>query len=503
MKYILTAEEMMKIDTYTIEHFHVPSIVLMERAAQKVVAAIQKEKYNLSSILIVCGNGNNGGDGFAVARILHEKGYKVDVFFTGIITHMSPETRENHDSCLAYKIPVRSSIRDLEYTLIIDAMFGIGLNRELENRNIDIINDINAYRENGTKIVAIDIPSGVSADTGKVMGAAIKADLTVTFGYYKKGMMLYPGAKYVGKILLADIGITKESMCCISPNIKCLTLSDLKKSEILQRDDDGNKGTFGKALIIAGNEGMTGCAVLSALSCFKTGVGMVRVFTHVDNKQSIIDKVPEAIVDTFDSDVNLDKLSEALRWADVIGIGPGLGKDKRARKIFEFVFFKSNKPFIIDADAIALLKEYKPTLQKNVDKDIILTPHIGELSRFTDIKKEELLDNIISSAVAVAKTYNLTCVAKDARTIIASKDGDRIINVTGNNGMASAGMGDCLLGIITALRARGFDSFKSSIYGCYIHGMAGDIAARKTGKAGLLATNLINELKTCLEAGNE
>ncbi len=506
MEYILTADEMKNCDAYTIQHFHVPSSVLMERAALKCVASIMHDKYNLKRVLVVCGNGNNGGDGLAIARILHERKVNTDVLMAGSPVHMSPETRANYESCVSYGIPMRSSVKDDEYTLIIDAIFGIGLNRELDRDTIAFIEGINSFRENGAKIVSVDIPSGVNATTGEIMGAAIKADMTVTFAYYKKGLMLYPGIEYVGKLVLANIGVTDESLkgAEIEPSLRCLNKKDFVGNKILKRPNDSNKATFGKALIIAGNQNMGGCALLAALSCFKAGAGMVRVFTHKDNKQLILDKIPEAIVDTYEDTFDRNRLAEAIKWADTTAIGPGIGRDSRARELFEFTFFKTGGSLVIDADALHMLKNYKLTL-KNEDKgrDIIITPHLGELAAFAEKDRDEIKKDIISNAVEISKAYHLTCVAKDSRTVISSSEGECFINTTGNNGMATAGTGDCLCGIITALAARGLDPFDAAVYGCYIHGSAGDSAAAKTGKAGLLASNLISEIKSCLEAADE
>ena len=503
MEYILTAEEMKSCDEYTIRNFRVPSAVLMERAALKCVAAVMHDKFNLKRVLVVCGSGNNGGDGFAIARILHERKIKVDILLAGMPSHMGPETKMNYESCQSYGIPIRSSVKDDEYTLIIDAIFGIGLNRRLERDTAAFIDGINSFKENGAKIVSVDIPSGVNATTGEIMGAAIKADMTVTFAYYKKGLMLYPGIEYVGKLMLANIGITDESMADMKPSLKCLTRKDLSESGLLKRPDHSNKGTFGKVLIIAGSENMSGCALLAAKSCFKTGAGMVRVVTHKNNRQLLSEKLPEALIDTYDDKLDRNKLAEAVKWADVTAIGPGIGKDSIAKELFEFAFFKAAGTLVLDADALAILKQYKVTLKKETGREIIITPHIGEFARFVDKDKKSVLEDIVGNTVEAAKTYNLTCVNKDSRTVIASKNGECYVNTTGNNGMAVAGTGDCLFGIIAALLGRGLSPIDASVYGCFIHGYAGDLAAAKKGKSGMLASNLIDEIKTCLEAADE
>ena len=503
MEYILTADEMKNADEYTIRNYHVPSEVLMERAALKFVAAIIHDKFSLKRVLVVCGSGNNGGDGLAIARLLHERRVKVDILLAGSPVHMSPETMQNFESAKSYGIPIRSSVKDDEYTLIIDAIFGIGLNRDLERDTIAFIEGINSFKENGAKIVSVDIPSGVNATTGEVMGAAIRADMTVTFAYYKRGLLMYPGAEYAGRIMLANIGVTDMSLGDTKPLLKFVTKKDFLSVKGLKRPDHSNKGTFGKVLIIAGSEDMGGCAYLAALSCFKAGAGMVRIITHKVNRQLLNEKLPEAIVDTYDETIDHEKLADAINWADVTAIGPGIGKDKRARELFEFALFKSSGPLVIDADALVILKKYKLTLKKGIDRDIVITPHVGEFARFLEKDREEIKKELIEKTIETARTFNLTCVTKDARTIIASRDGECCINITGNNGMAVAGMGDCLFGIIAAFLARGLKAYDSAVYSCYLHGSAGDAAILKTGRSGLMATNLVAELKTLLEAVDE
>lgn len=503
MEYILTADEMKSCDEYTIRNYRVPSAVLMERAALKCVAAIMHDKFNLKRVLVVCGSGNNGGDGFAIARIFHERKVKVDVLLAGMVSHMGPETKMNYESCTSYGIPIRSSVKDDEYTLIIDAIFGIGLNRRLERDTAAFIDSINSFKDNGAKIVSVDIPSGVNASTGEIMGAAIRADMTVTFGYYKKGLMLYPGVEYVGKLMLANIGITDESMVEIKPRLKCLTRKDIVGSKLLKRPDHSNKGTFGKVLIIAGSKNMGGCALLAARSCFKTGAGMVRVITHENNRQLISNKLPEAMIETYNDKLDRTRLAELVKWADVTAIGPGIGKDGMAKELFEFAFFKSSGTLVIDADALTILKQYKLTLKKGIDREIVITPHISEFARFIDKDRALVLEDIVGQTEEAARVYGLTCVTKDARTVIASKDGECYVNTTGNNGMAVAGTGDCLFGMISALLARGLSPVDAAVYGCFIHGYAGDLAAAKKGKSGMLASDLIDEIKTCLEAADE
>jgi NAD(P)H-hydrate epimerase len=282
-----------------------------------------------------------------------------------------------------------------------------------------------------------------------------------------------------------------------------VTKKDFMSFKGLKRQANGNKGTFGKVLIIAGSETMGGCAYLAALSCFKSGAGMVRIFTHKANRQMLVEKLPEAIVDTYEDTIDHDRLAEAIQWADITAIGPGIGKDKRAKELFEFSFFKSNGPLVIDADALTILRKYKVTLAKGLGRDLVITPHVGEFARFIEASKEDVMPALIEKTIETAAAYKLVCVTKDARTVIADADGECCINITGNNGMAVAGMGDCLFGIIAAFMARGLRAYDAAVYACYLHGSCGDAAAAKTGRSGLLASDLINELKGLLEAVDE
>lgn len=506
---ILTAAEMSRFDRETIEYVGVPSLVLMERAALAVVDAMEQAEYDLSDVLVLCGSGNNGGDGFAIARILRERGYHSHIFYHGKpdFSTMTKDTRAQKEICDNYQIPVESDINKCtEYvTAVVDALFGIGLNRPLDEKTCGIVNFVNKeLRPEGVRVISVDIPSGIAADTGKVMGAAIRADLTVTFAYRKLGHVLYPGTKYAGRVICADIGIAKHIAGRIRP--ECMVLTDAVLPAV-KRKPDSHKGTYGKALIIAGSEGIGGCALLAAKACFMTGAGMVRVFTHRANRDMILGHLPEAMVDTYSDDKEKDggssfdkaRFLAALAWADVIGIGPGIGFSEAAKEMLSLVLTECTKPLLADADAIALLKDHEDYLTGNETRDIIITPHIGELARFLEVDRSIVIDDFVHVAKNVAERFHLVCVLKDARTVITKPDFGYRLNLTGNNGMASAGMGDTLFGIILGLLAQGTGAFHAAALGAYIHGYAADRAIEETGKSGLLASDVIKYLKYCLE----
>ena len=498
MEAILTAAEMSTLDRMTIDYYRVPSVVLMERAALSVVAEIEKEGFDTSEVLVLCGSGNNGGDGFAIARLFAEKGVNSRVFYAGKsdFSTMTPEALLQKDICLEYNIPVETTLDTEGVTLVVDALFGIGLNRPLSEPLCEIIEEINSLKHYGISIAAVDIASGIACDTGKALGNAIEADLTVTFAHKKLGQVLYPGANYTGKLICTDIGIAERALSEIDPKCFAIETADLP---CITRRPYSNKGTYGKALIIAGSEEIGGCALLAAKACFATGAGMVRVFTHTANRDAILTSCPEAMVDTYRSTLDRDRLLYALSWADVVGIGPGITTGSLAEEMLSVVLRESKKPLVIDADAISLLKEYKTELSENENRSIIITPHVMEMARFLEVDKGIVLDDLIHVAKSTSDKYRLICVLKDARTIITKPGKGYRINLSGNDGMASAGMGDTLFGIILGLLAQKMEAFDAASYGAFIHGHAADLAVKDLGKSGLLASDVISYLNDCFE----
>ena len=495
MNYILSAAKMRQYENYTIETIGVPSIVLMERAALCVVQEIKKLGTTLSHVLVVCGSGNNGGDGFAVARLLREENIDVEIMFAGNENALSPQTKKQWEIADSYQIPVNRRIEKKAYTIVVDAMFGIGLNRELSEQNRQLIYQINELKKLGALIISIDMPSGIDADTGKVMGAAVEAELTVTFAFAKIGQLLYPGAHYTGKLCTAQIGIIQDSFAGDYPKVSRIEAADLN---LKKRPAYSNKGTFGKVLLIAGSEAMAGAAILSAKACMKSGAGMVQVITHEKNRDVLMQELPEAIVTTYGQLIDENKMEKAFQWADVIGIGPGLSLETTAKELLHIVFEKSRKPLVIDADAITLLAKEKELLKETENRTVIMTPHVGEFCRFTALDKETVLADFMDSVKSMAAAYGVICVCKDARTVIADKNGMMRINTTGNSGMATAGTGDVLFGMICSFLGQGMEPFDAASYGVLLHGLAGDCAKDIEGEHGMIASNLIDVMKNYL-----
>jgi NAD(P)H-hydrate epimerase len=490
MEYLLTSGQMKTLDSDTIERIGVPSSVLMEKAALSVVTAIKQTCKQTEKILVVCGSGNNGGDGVAIGRLLHLQGKQVRIVFIDNIEKATVETKRQIFIAEKYGIKIHNTFDEVEYNVIVDSVFGIGLTRDVEGIYKTAINFINHSR--GFK-VAVDIPSGISADTGKVMGCAVKADLTVAIAYKKLGHILYPGTEYCNKVIISDIGVYGANNICQNFTFN---RDDLNKLPL--RLDYSNKGTYGKTLIIAGSKDMAGAAFLAAISAYKVGCGLVRIFTPNENRQILQTLVPEAILTTYDTnefDSNL--LLESISWADVIDIGPGLGMSDTAKQIIEVVLLNRKVPLVVDADGINLLAKYE-NLLKNNTKNMIITPHIKEMSRICKCDIAKITDDLLSTTIELAQKYNIICVLKDSRTIVADNNKKVYINQSGNNGMATAGSGDVLSGIITGLLAQQMDPFEGAALGVYIHGISGDEAASQIGKYSMMARDIAENIKCVL-----
>ena len=484
MELLVTGNQMKKLDTFTIQEMGVPSLVLMERAGLAVYDEMLREGFPLTRTLVLCGGGNNGADGVVIARLLFLAGYDVDVCILGNPDHFTEEMKKQIEIGKNYGISFVNTFLPNEYTTIVDAVLGVGLSREVSGKYKDAILLINDCQG---KVVSVDIPSGISADTGAVLGAAVKADLTVTFGYRKAGLCFYPGAAYAGKIIVADVGIYKDKRAVLKPELCACTFQDLQK---LKRLPEGNKGSFGKIFLVAGSRNIFGAAYLSGYGAMKTGAGMLKVCTARENRQ-MFSCFPEAMLQVYDENTDLEAMmKEGMDWADVYGIGPGIGTGPLAEALLEILLANGKKPLVIDADGINLLRGRKELL-KNYPGGTILTPHLGEFSRLTGVSVEEWKKNPIEITGKTAEELHTVLICKDARTVIAENQEKVCINLSGNDGMATAGSGDVLTGILLSVLAqRKGELFGSACLGVYLHGVAGDLAAEKKGRAGMLAKDI-------------
>ena len=497
MNYIVNSSEMKACDKGTIEYYGVPSLVLMERAALSVVEAITQQTKKDAAVLIVCGSGNNGGDGVAIGRLLFLKGYDVQIVFAGKKSSASEETRQQLAIAEKYQVPVATEIPDKSSDVIVDALFGIGLCRNIEGHYYDLLVQMNQM--SGLK-VAVDIASGVNGDSGSIMGIAFCADLTVTFAFAKAGHLLYPGASYTGKLIVKEIGIDEHGFLGKLPNVHMLDKEDM--ALLPERPAHSNKGTFGKVLVIAGTVNMAGAACFSAKAAYRTGAGLVRVLTHQANRTIVQSLVPEAVLTTYEESTETEqkKILECIDWASVIVIGPGLGQNHFSLLLVETVLKNAKVPCIVDADALNLIAKFHLDIG-NGETPIIITPHIGEMSRLCRQSIETIKEDAITVAKMYAKEHQVITVLKDARTLTALPDGEVYINTSGNSGMSTGGSGDVLTGIIAGLLCQGCAPELAAPLGVYLHGLAGDHMSRQLGMHSLMASDLIDGISMVLKEG--
>ncbi len=547
MDRILRAEEMRAWDRFTMEEIGVPSAVLMERAALSAAELVIRHLNGSGTArgrkaLIFAGPGNNGGDGFACARILFLRGFMAEVIETGNIGSMTEETRRQRDICLALGIRVRhflsmereELVREvLDAGILVDAILGTGLKRPVTGELKDLLD----LMGRGAGVAAIDIPSGISADTGEVLGSAVKADFTVTMQRAKPGLLLYPGAAYAGEVHVAEIGVVEPDGSrtgisgpagpgsgghgfggpdsgisgSVRPGpIYSLDADDLKVL-LPARDPSGNKGTFGKVLVIAGTKGMAGASVLAAMAALRTGCGMVKVLTTEDNRLILQSTLPEAMVSTYITgrdEEALAALYDGLTWCDAVLMGPGIGRGGTQRALLRELLARSAKTVVLDADALNLISEDRTLLKERAslpdrsdasEKEggypaVYITPHVGEMSRLTGLPISQIKGDLLGTAGRFAAEYRVNCILKDARSVSAAPDGTLYINTSGNSGMATAGSGDVLGGILASLLAQGIRPDMAAPAAALMHGLAGDAARKRSGERFMCAGDIVRAL---------
>lgn len=532
IEYLLTGEEVLRYDRNTSEYFKVPEIVLMEQAALMAVKRICAiENVKSKKILIMSGTGNNGGDGMAVARLLSQRGAVVTVFI--VSNHSLEEVVFSNSASLQYeilrqmKLPIVTKFIDDSYDMIVDCIFGVGLNREITGNIYNVILEVN---KNKAFKVALDIPSGIHAATGQIMGCAFKADVTITFAFYKRGLFLSAGREYSGEIYKEIIGITEESFLSDIP--KMFALTGKVKDYLPVRSCNGHKGTFGKILVVAGSKNVGGAAFLAAKAAMKSGAGMVRIFTHKNQYQALFPLLPEALYDSYENGDEIPGLiKNAIEWADCIILGPGIGLEEEGFILWKEVIYGEKKPLILDADGLTILSNEKNTrkleeLQKSEDtfRNLIFTPHMLEFSRMVNQPVSSIIQEGEDISLEYAKRMKAVLVRKDARTFICDYYGRMALNLSGDSGMATAGSGDVLCGIIAAFLVNykkmkseqggmhnGYsfyeslsfvenmnNSFEAAVRGVYIHGKAGEEAVARMNSYSMIAGDLVDSLERIL-----
>jgi NAD(P)H-hydrate epimerase len=503
---LATAEIIKNLDKKTIEEVGIPGCVLMENAAQGVVRVIKKRylKEKKGKIAIFTGGGNNGGDGFVVARHLHNQGNKIWVFL------LIPPSRLKGDALLNYKIIEKIGVNILplyngsdlqlqkdkieECEIIVDAILGTGLKSDVEGYFVQVIDYVNKSQK---KIVSVDIPSGLNADTGLIMGTCINAEVTVTFGLPKLGLLIHPGLERVGKLYAIDIGIPISLVENILINNYLLDLSEIESFIKLKRKEDTHKGHYGHLLVLAGSVGKTGAAAMVCEAALRAGAGLITLGIPKSLNQIMEVKTLEAMTSPLDetSDFALSyeawpKIQNLLIEKRACALGPGISVSNSTKKLVLKILENVTIPIVLDADALNCIAGDVNVL-KNLSKPPILTPHPGEMGRLTSSDTKTVQENRIEIARSFAKDFGVYLVLKGSKSVIAEPDGTIYINPTGNPGMASGGMGDILTGMIAGYLSQGYSAGEALKLGVFLHGMLGDRLEKEKGSLGYLAQDML------------
>ncbi|MFZ3089623.1 MAG: NAD(P)H-hydrate dehydratase [Nitrospirota bacterium] len=506
---IATSEEMQRLDKDAQTRYGISSLILMENAGMQTVRHIE-EKYGglkKKSVVVVSGKGNNGGDGFVIARHAANRGADVSVFLLSDAKGISGDARTNLVILKKMKVPVHTGISNLKGSLskadlIVDAIFGTGLKTDVKGIHAKTINLINNA---GRPIIAVDIPSGIDADTGQIKGTAVKADTTVTFGLPKIGHFIYPGAAYSGSLKIADISIPKTLIEKSLIKTRLITKDHVKKI-LPARRPDAHKGDFGHVFIIAGSPGLTGAAIMAGLSALRIGAGLVTLGIPEGLNNILETRLTEIMTlplpQTEEGTIAVSartKIFNFLKKADAVAIGPGLSQNRETAQLVRELMREVKIPIVIDADGINALAGHADILKK-ARGQVIITPHPGEMARMVNSSAAEINRDRAAIARRFSEQYNVITVLKGAGTIIAEPSGDIYINSTGNPGMASGGTGDVLTGMIAGLIAQRSPSPDAAIAGVFLHGLAGDLAAKDRGEAGLIAGDVIEKIPEAIKS---
>ena len=509
-----TAEQMRTLDKMAIKRFGIPSIVLMENAGRGAVDTILSNVGDPAGqvVSIFVGPGNNGGDGLVIARHLHQKGARPQIFLLTKADKLSSDAKIN--LAIVQKLPVpvypvlkADDLTDFEELLasswaVVDAIFGTGLKRQVKGHFAEAIKRINRMT---CPVLAVDVPSGLDSDSGQPLGFCVQADYTATFGLAKPGLVLHqPGSQFVGSLEVVDIGIPPQAVEEAAIQTELLT-REVVASWLPPRKATAHKGTFGHLLVAAGSTGKTGAAALCAMGGLRGGAGLVSLAVP-HNLNSIIEgllveamTIPLAKSTDFLADSDYKTIKNVLADKQAIAVGPGLGSAKETVTMIRKLYREATLPMVVDADGLNCLAMDIGILKK-APAARILTPHPGEMARLTGLSTADIQADRLQIASAFAKKHHLFLILKGAGTVIAAPDGEIAVNSTGNPGMASGGMGDVLTGLIGGLLAQGLSPWQASCLGVYAHGLAGDLLAEGNGiNMGYLAMEVADELPIALE----
>jgi NAD(P)H-hydrate epimerase len=509
---IVTAEQMRELDRLTIQG-GVPSLALMERAGAAVAGAISANFAAAAKrgVLVVAGKGNNGGDGFVVARLLKKKRVRCEVALLARRAELSPDAAHN---CRAFE-KLRGKIVEVtpgslgvlqskidQAGLLVDAILGTGINSEVRGLYAEAIASMNA---SGLPIVAVDIPSGLHTDRGIPLGIAVQAEMTVALAYAKAGEVIYPGVDFAGKLAVADIGIDDAAVARVGPDTEILTAEEIRWL-VPRREDDTHKGTYGHLLVLAGSRGKTGAAILACRAALRSGAGLVTLAGPRSLNAIFAAALIEAMTEPLREhdgeemdELRPEEWSRLLERKSALVFGPGIGVTDATRNTLRWLLRHLEIPWVIDADGLNNLALDIERLKKARTAPV-LTPHPGEMARLVGQPVAAVNENRVGIARAFATEHRCYLVLKGARTIVATPQGQVYINPTGNPGMASGGMGDALAGILGAWLAQGLEPKDALRLGVFLHGFIGDRVAQDKGEIGLIASDIIEGLPAGLRA---
>jgi NAD(P)H-hydrate epimerase len=509
---ILNAAQMREADRAAIHDVGIPSVVLMENAGRQVVAALESLYDDLADrrVAIVAGKGNNGGDGFVVARTLHQRGVETSVFLVGRVAEVKGDARINLDILGRLGLPVvevaDESAWELHFSevsphdLVVDAMFGTGLNAPLQGLHQTVVADLNA---SGIPIVSIDLPSGMSADTPDLIGDCVEASVTVTLGAPKLPLVLPPAEQKSGEVVIADIGIPLGVIENVDgPRIELIT-RDTLRPVIPPRPPDAHKGDFGRVLIVAGSAGKTGAAALAADGALRSGAGLVTVACPRSCLPIVAaygrEYMTEALDETPNGTVHFAAAEVVLGVnADVIAVGPGLGRGEGVSTFVRELVEKSEVPLVLDADALNALADEPSVMQGREGRDLIITPHPGEMARLMGCSTDDVQADRLGMARELSRRHHVYVVLKGYRTLIATPGGPVFVNPTGSPGMATGGTGDVLTGMVAAWLAQLLDAEAACRLAVYLHGAAGELADADAGEVSMVAGDLADHIGDAL-----
>ena len=503
---LVTADEMREMDRRTIEEIGIPGRVLMENAGRGAARFLCRRFPGLQGmhVGVAAGSGNNGGDGYVIARCLAGRGIAVTVYLLADRSKVAGDAAANLDLLGPMGVPVieipdekcfaemRNAMRSKD--IWIDAILGTGLHsavRGIHRRVIDFINSLDK------PVFAVDVPSGLDADTGQLCGTCIRAWATATFGFAKTGLYIYPGAAYTGDLKVVDIGIPPQVAEEVRPRQRLLTREHIQRC-LSSRPEDAHKGDNGHLLVIAGSTGKTGAAAMTATSALRAGAGLVTLAIAQSLNPVMETLLLEAMTVPLPEvrggilgESCFDRVMQLLAGMRCLAIGPGLGQHPETGKLIRRLVAESNIPMVIDADGLNHLAADTDVLRKAI-APVILTPHPGEMARLTETKASAVQSDRLRTARQFAESFRVHVVLKGARTAVAHPDGSVFINPTGNSGMATGGMGDVLTGLIAGLLTQGSAAEAASHAGAYLHGAAADTLAERIGTVGYLASELMD-----------